>query len=99
MGYAATTGVILYWKPDQPFTIHRAHHVWFDEYNSRLSIEDKHTPGYLPLRKDREGHIHDSDLLNLIPWELNLTSTPFSDETIITYDIELPPSGKKIGEL
>ena len=25
------------------------------------------------------------------------TSTPFSDETIITYDIELPPSGKKIG--
>ena len=38
MGYAATTVVILYWKPDQPFIIHRAHHVWFDEYNSRLSI-------------------------------------------------------------
>ena len=32
MGYAATTGVIIYWKPDQPFVIHRAHHVWFDEY-------------------------------------------------------------------
>ena len=45
MGYAYTTGVILYWKPDQLFIIHRAHHVWFDEYNSRLSIEDKHTPG------------------------------------------------------
>ena len=30
MEYAATTGVILYWKPDQPFIIHRAHHVWFD---------------------------------------------------------------------
>ena len=27
MGYAATTGFILYWKPDQPFIIHRAHHV------------------------------------------------------------------------
>ena len=39
MGYAATTGVILYWKLDQPFIIHRAHHVWFDEYNYRLSIE------------------------------------------------------------
>ena len=38
-----------------------------------------------------------SDLLNLIPCEINLTSTPFSDETIITYEIELPPSGKKIG--
>ena len=38
MGYAATIVVILYWKPDQPFIIHRAHHVWFDKYNSRLSI-------------------------------------------------------------
>ena len=35
---AATTGVILYWKPDKPSIIHRAHHVWFDEHNSRLSI-------------------------------------------------------------
>ena len=30
MGYAATTGVILYWKPDQSFIIRRDHHVWFD---------------------------------------------------------------------
>ena len=33
----------------------------------------------------------------MIPCELDLTSTPFKDETIFTYDIELPPSGKKIG--
>ena len=72
MGYAATTGVILYWKPDQPFIIHRAHHIWFDEYNSRLSIEDKHTPGSLLLRQDPEDHIHNSDLINLIPCELDL---------------------------
>ena len=97
MGYAATTGVILYWKPYQPFIIHRAHHVWFDEYNSCLSIEDKHTPGSLLLRQDPEGHIHNSDLLNLIPCDLDLTSTQFRDETIITYDVELPPSGKKTG--
>ena len=32
MVYAATTGVIICWKPDKPFVIHRAHHVWFDEY-------------------------------------------------------------------
>ena len=56
IGYAATTGVIIYWKPDQPFIIHRDHHVWFDEYNYRLSIEYKHTPGclllsYLPFGK------------------------------------------------
>ena len=33
----------------------------------------------------------------MIPCELDLTFTPFRDETIITYEIELPPSGKKIG--
>ena len=97
MGYAATTGVILYWKPDQPFIVHRAHHVWFDEYNYRFSIEDKHTTGSLLLRNDPEVHIHHSDLLNLIPCKPDITYTPFSDETIITYEIELPPSGKKIG--
>ena len=97
MGYAATTGVIIYWKPDQPFIIHRDPHVWFDEYISRLSINDKHTPGSLLLWQDSGVHIHYSDLPNLIPCKLDLKSTPFSDETIITYDIELPPSGKKIG--
>ena len=67
MVYSVTTGFILYWKPDQHFIIHRAHHVWFDEYNSRLYIENKHTPGSLLLWQYPEGHIHDLDLLNLIP--------------------------------
>ena len=97
MGYAATTGVIIYWKPDQPFIIHRAHHVWFNEYNSGPSIEDKHTPGSLLLRQDPKDPIHNSDLLNLIPCELDPTSTPFRDETIITYEIKLPPYGNKTG--
>ena len=97
MGYAATKGFIIYWKPDQPFIIHRTHHIWFDEHNYRLSIEDKHTPGSLLLRQDPEGRIHDSDLLNLIPFKLDPKSTPFSAATIIIYDIELPPSGNKIG--
>ena len=38
MVYAANTGVIIYWNPDQNFDIHKYHHVWFDEYNYRLSI-------------------------------------------------------------
>ena len=66
MGYSATTGVILYCKTDQPFIIHRAHHVCFDEYNSRLSIEDKQTPGSLLLRQHPEDNIHNSDLLNIL---------------------------------
>ena len=41
MGYAATTGVILYWKLDQPFVIHRAHHIWFHEYNYIIYIKER----------------------------------------------------------
>ena len=58
MGYAATTGVILYWNPDQPFVIHRYHHFWFDEYNSCLFIEDNHTPGSLLLQQYPEIYVH-----------------------------------------
>ena len=97
MGYAATKGVILYWKTDQPSIINIYHHVCFDECNFHLSISYKHTPGSLLLQKYPEGHTHDSDLLKLIQCKIDLTSTPFSDETIIIYEIELLPSGNKIG--
>ena len=80
MGYAATTGVILYWKPEQHFVIHKGHHVWFDEYKSILSIKDNHTPGSLLLWQYPEINIHNSDLLNLIPCELDIASTPFCDK-------------------
>ena len=70
---------------------------WFDEYNYRLSIEDKYTPGYLPLQQYPESLICNSDLLNLIPCEVDLTSTTFSDTPILKYKIELPHSGKKNG--
>ena len=33
----------------------------------------------------------------MIPCELELTYTPFCDITILAYEIELPPDGKKIG--
>ena len=97
MGYADTSGFIIYWKPYQPFVRHRDHHIWFDEYNYRLSIENKHTLCSVLLWQNPEGHIHDSDLLNLITCELDITSNPFIYATIVTYDIELPPSGKKVG--
>ena len=97
MGYAANKGVIIYWKIDKTFVIHTDHHVWFDEYNSYLSIEYKHIPGYLLLQQDTESRIHNSYLFNFIPGELDLTSTQFSDTTIITYENELPPSVNKVG--
>ena len=76
--------------------IHISYHTWFDEYNYCLSIEDKHTTHSLPLQKYTEIHVHNSYLLNLIAYELDTTSTPLIDTTIITYEIELPPSGKKV---
>ena len=97
VGCASTIEFIIYWKPDQPFVIHRSHHIWYDECNSSLSIEDKHTPGFLLLRQDPESCINNSQLLHLISFILDLKSTPFCDTTIITYEIELPSSGKKVG--
>ena len=85
MVYSAIIGVILYWKPYQTFLIHRAHHVWFNEYNYLLSIEYKHNPGYLLLQQYPESNVHNSDLLNLITCELDLTYTPFCDTKILTY--------------
>ena len=96
MIYAATIEVILYWNPDQRFVIQRYHHVWFVEYNSRLSIEDNHTPGSLILQQYHKSLIHNSDLLNLITCEIGLTSTPFCDTTILKYDIEFTPAVKKL---
>ena len=33
----------------------------------------------------------------MIPCEIDFSSTPFSDTKIITYEIDLPPDGKKVG--
>ena len=51
MVYAATTEDIIYWDPDQNFVIHRSHRVWFDECDSRLSIEYRLAPGSILLQK------------------------------------------------
>ena len=72
MGYATTTGTILYWKPDHIFFIHIAHHVWFDEYNHHLYIYDKHTSGSLLIQQHPESLIHNLELINLILCKLDL---------------------------
>ena len=77
------------------FNIHRDHNYWFDEYNYRLSREEKSTPISLLSQKYPKSILHNSDLLILIPCELDLTPNPISDTKIITYEIELPPVGNK----
>ena len=51
-------------------------------------MEGKHTTGYLPLQQDPESLIHNSYPINLIPCELNLTYTPFSNTKILTHEID-----------
>ena len=97
MVYAATTGVIICWNLEHTFVIHINNHAWLDENNYCISIEDKRNTGSLMLQKYPESNIYNSDLLNLIPCELDLTSTPFCDTKILTYEIELPPSKNIIG--
>ena len=82
MVYAATTGVIIYYKPDLPYYLHRYHHEWFGEYRYRVYIEDRHTTVYLIVQQDSESLIHNSDILNLVPYYINLTYTPFCDANI-----------------
>ena len=43
------------------------------------------------------GILHHSDLINLIPRELDIESSPFCDTEILTYKIELPSYGNKVG--
>ena len=43
------------------------------------------------------GILHHSDLINLIPRELDIESSPFCDTEILTYEFKLPTSGKKFG--
>ena len=97
MGFTDTIKFIIYWKIYQPFVIHISHKDLFDEYNYCLSIEYNHTPSYLLLQQYPKNILHHSYLLNFIPCELYITSTPFCDTTIITYEIDLPQVGKKIG--
>ena len=88
MGHTVTSGVILYCNPDQPYYTHRAHHSWFDEYSYCIYTEENRAPGYSLLQKGPESLIRNLYMLSLIPWEIVLTSTPFCDAKILTYEIE-----------
>ena len=60
-------------------------------------MEYKHAPVSLLLQQYPENILHHLDLFNLIPCEIDLTSAPFCDKTILAYEIELPTSGNNVG--
>ena len=82
---------------DYLWYIHRPHDERFGEYTSQLSSNDMHTHGYLQLQKYIEGFIHNNTRqINLVPYKLDLSETPFSYKTIFKYELQLPSLGEKI---
>ena len=63
----------------------------------KVFTQDKSTTGSLHSQQDTEVLINNVYLINLVPCKLDLTSTPFLDSTIITYELDLPTAGKKNG--
>ena len=60
-------------------------------------MEDKHPTGSLIIQQYPGSLLHNYYLTNLIACELDIISTEYYDTNILTYEIDLPPSGKKIG--
>ena len=92
--YNSRSSLIKY-RPN--FYIYRDNHDLFDKYNYQISTEEKHTPISLLFHQNLESLLSNSDLLNLMPCEFDLTSTTFRDTKILTYEIELPPDRNKNG--
>eukprot|EP00978_Attheya_sp_CCMP212_P000292 scaffold531_cov30-Attheya_sp.AAC.1 len=57
MGYSNTTKVILYWDPTTN-KIERTHHCFLDEFDTKVSPNQKHNPGALLLAECATGHQH-----------------------------------------
>ena len=96
MGYDDTTGVILYFNPDQPFLSTDTIMIGLMKIILVYPYKTKRTIGYLLLQQNPEIILHGFYLLDLISFELYITSTTFCDTTILTYEIELTPAVKKI---
>ena len=77
MGYDDTTGVILYFNPDQPFLSTDTIMIGLMKIILVYPYKTKHTIGYLLLQQNPEIILHGFYLLDLISFELYITSTHF----------------------
>lgn len=69
---------------DQPYYLHGAHNVWFDENKSRLSSEDNYTPVSLKLQRYVEDLYQNNPReINLVKCELDFSDRPFADAIIL----------------
>eukprot|EP00978_Attheya_sp_CCMP212_P028087 scaffold95999_cov85-Attheya_sp.AAC.1 len=62
MGYSNTTKVVLYWDPTTN-KIKRTHHCFLDEFDTRVSSQQKHNPGaFLLVAENVTGHFNPTSL-------------------------------------
>lgn len=96
MSYANTTKVLLYYDPSTN-KVKRAHHAYVDEFDVRISPDEKHTPGALLLSEYPAGEYNprlvDPSTVRMVKPTLDLTNSPFDPDKLITVEIELPPAG------
>jgi len=86
LGYGASTAIIYYFDPIKR-TIKRAHHARVDDYQVGANCT---TPGSMLIRKHADLHNvvlpHTKSILATI-------KTPFTHDTLFTYEVRIPASG------
>jgi hypothetical protein len=98
MGYANTTKVIIYWDP-KTNTIKRAHHCFVDEFETRVSPHQSHTPGALLLAEAPGGHYDPTppppDKVRFQISSFDIQTSPFPADEMHSFQISIPPQGRR----
>jgi len=98
MGYSNTTKVVVYWDPTNN-TIKRTHHCFLDEFDTRVSSKQKHTPGALLLAECATGHHNyvppPPEDIHLTVSQFDIAKSAFPAEECHTYQVDIPPQGQR----
>jgi hypothetical protein len=86
MGYANTTKVVFYWDP-KTNKIEQTHHCMLDEFDTRVSQDQKHSPGSLLLAKSTNG-LHNSTPMSAKDIEFKVSHFDIATSTFPTSECE-----------
>ena len=91
LGYGSSTAIKYYldWKTRK---IKRAHHARIDDFSTPCHQDDKHSPSSILLQSFGHDNNHLIESKFQVP-HVELTNSPFSYETLFSYNVELPASG------
>eukprot|EP00978_Attheya_sp_CCMP212_P033515 scaffold135433_cov24-Attheya_sp.AAC.1 len=96
MGYSNTTKVVLYWDPTTN-KIKHTHHCFLDEFDTKVSPNQKHNPGALLLAKCATGHQNfvppnEADI-QLQVSNFDIATSAFPASECSTLQVPIPPQG------